>query len=87
MKLPFITTSFVLSLLLSQSALAAHPCKEKHEAKHEAQKSLRQCLEVWGQNKADAADPTDDCSSKTSAFVAAAKNLKACHIEMKTKAK
>ncbi|PWU12183.1 MAG: hypothetical protein C5B49_16660 [Bdellovibrio sp.] len=59
-----------------------HPCKEKKVSKHEARMNLNQCIEAWSHDFKDA-DPSDDCSAKLQAFIAAAKDVKACFAEMK----
>lgn len=82
------TLMLIATLLLGTHAMAEGPCKEKRQAKHEARKALRECVEAWAHdNRPDDKDPSDDCSAKTASFVAAAKAVKACHVEMKAKTK
>jgi hypothetical protein len=64
------------------AADAKHPCKEKHEAKHAARKTLHECIEGWAKDVGpDAKDPAGDCGDKLSDFVKAAKDLKACRAD------
>ena len=81
-KLVLVSVAVLLGVSVSSVRADEHPCKPKKEAKHAAHKALHECLEAWSKDhKPTDTDPTDDCSSKTAAFVQAAKDLKACHVE------
>lgn len=72
-------TTLILSILLSLSAQAEGPCKDKREAKSAANKTFTECLKKWhaGMNPA-VTDPTDDCVAKFQAVQSASKDIKAC---------
>lgn len=78
-------------LLLAVSSLTAEgkgACKEKRKTMHDARVALKDCNKAWADSiRGDAADPSDDCSAKQSAFIAGVKEFKACVKEEKEKAK
>ncbi len=78
----FTVLVFTQAANAEQTAVNKHPCKEKKEAKHAARRAVHDCLDSWGKDKSgEDKDPTEDCTAKTQAFITAAKDLKACHLE------
>lgn len=67
----------------------AGACKDKREAKHQSRQALHQCLEAWAKEslKLEETDPSDDCSTKLSAFTQSAKDLKTCRNSAKDEKK
>ena len=81
-KILFLSALIVMATSFAQAKEENHPCKPKREAKHQARKALHECIESWAKDRdPKESDPGDDCSSKMSAFVAAAKDVKACFAE------
>lgn len=80
-----LTTFLLCTLTFGLSAPAAHaegPCKDKREAKSDANKAFTQCLKQWHKSmKPGEADASDDCTAKFQAVQAASKSLKACRTE------
>ena len=79
LKLPAV----LLALFISAAAVAADgPCKPKREAKKASHEALHECIKSWAKDiKPADADPSEDCSGKLSAFISAAKDVKACFAE------
>lgn len=80
----FAKVATIFLLLSSNSLFAAGPCKDKVQARHAARKLVHECLESWAKDgKADAAEPTDNCTAKLESFIQAAKDVKACRTQAK----
>ncbi len=59
-------------------------CKEKRKAMHTQRQEHRNCNKAWQDSmRGNAADPSDDCVAKQTAFVEAMKAYKACRRESK----
>jgi hypothetical protein len=68
----------------STSAIADGHCKDKKVEKKKAHEAVNKCVKSWGKDlKANAPDPSEDCSAKMYSFVEASRNLKACLGEKK----
>ncbi|MCM0607230.1 MAG: hypothetical protein KA715_14160 [Xanthomonadaceae bacterium] len=81
-----VLTTVATLLLLTFTAHAEGPCKDKREAKHEANKTFQDCLKNWQKKmKPGEADPSDDCTSKFQAVQNASKSLKACRTDALSK--
>ena len=79
---------FVMLLVASatwpttQSAYAgSNPCKGMRDSKQSAHRTLHECLRGWAREGVRDPVPTEDCSARLSAFIAAAKESRACHVE------
>jgi hypothetical protein len=72
--------------MISTHAFADSPCKDKRDAKRAAHKAAHECMSSWERDvRPTDTDPSDDCSSKVSAFVQSSKDLKGCLVDHQKK--